>query len=181
MTSDLSSSRSPAAFHRTVDTETEAATLACAGRLGAALRPGDVIALVGDLGAGKTAFTRGICSGLGLSPAYPVSSPTYVLEQVYPARIEVRHYDAYRLASVDEFLDLGFADFLQEKRSIQIVEWADRVDAVLPASTLRVHIEFLPGVDADPTVPSTRRQLVFSSAETAWAGRTEDALSSPSE
>ena len=111
-------------------------------RLGASLLGGEVLALVGDLGSGKTALTRGIAMGAGLLDHRLVSSPTYVLEQIYSARLEVHHYDVYRLSSPREFVALGFEEHLG-KSAVLVVEWADKVLEVLPAE--RLVVEIAPG------------------------------------
>lgn len=107
-----------------VVTESPADTEALGRRLGAALRPGDVVALVGDLGSGKTVFTRGLVEGAGAAPY--VASPTFVLMRVYPGPTPVRHFDLYRLDAPVDLAGLGFDDGVDE--SISVVEWADRAD-----------------------------------------------------
>ena len=85
--------------------------------LGGLLRAGDVLALTGDLGSGKTTFTKGLAEGIGCSSPDLVSSPTYVLEHIYATPIPLHHYDAYRLNSAAEFLDLGFEERVRLSRS----------------------------------------------------------------
>ena len=98
-------------------------------RMGAALarmlRAGDVVALVGELGAGKTEFVRGMVEGLGSDER--VSSPTFVIATRYETRPALYHLDAYRLGGADELLDAGAGDFLADGESIVVVEWADLV------------------------------------------------------
>ncbi len=111
-------------------------------RLGAlladVLRGGDIVALNGELGAGKTRLVRAIVHSL--CPAgQRVSSPTYVLVQQYEGETPVFHFDAYRLADVDEFLELG-AEEIFEDGGICLIEWAARVAEVLPPSSLRIDI-----------------------------------------
>lgn len=103
------------------------------------LEPGTVVALVGDLGAGKTRLVRAMATGLGIDPD-DVQSPTFVLIREYEdGRIPVHHFDTYRLEDVNEFLDLG-ADELFGGDGICLVEWGDRVRDVLPAETLWIEI-----------------------------------------
>lgn len=98
-----------------------------AGRLGR----GDCVALVGDLGAGKTALARGLALGLGLADPRRVSSPTFVLVQEYACRVPVYHIDLYRLAdAARELPSLGLAEMLQA--GIVLIEWADRAADALP-------------------------------------------------
>ena len=119
--------------HSVADTE------AVAGELARALRPGSVIALEGDLGAGKTQFVRGLVKALG-GAGEQVSSPTYVLLHVYDApAMKVYHLDAYRVHGADDFEQIGF-DELLEQGGVVVVEWASRVKALLPSDTVRVTI-----------------------------------------
>lgn len=106
--------------------------------LGALLQPGDVLALVGDLGAGKTTLTRALARGLGIST--PVTSPTFTLLQEYAGRIPMFHIDAYRLDRPEDLIDLGFEDYL-EREGVMVVEWADRVMPLLPPERLVLEME----------------------------------------
>jgi len=120
-----------------IETETVADTMQAGRRLAAFLRPGDVVALCGRLGAGKTAFAGGLAEGLGIEE--PVISPSFVLVRSYHSGfIPLVHVDVYRLGSVGEFADL---DALEEARDgVLIVEWGDAVSSVLPEDHLRVEI-----------------------------------------
>ncbi|MBR3077311.1 MAG: tRNA (adenosine(37)-N6)-threonylcarbamoyltransferase complex ATPase subunit type 1 TsaE [Oscillospiraceae bacterium] len=94
-------------------------------RLADYLRPGDVIACRGDLGAGKTAFTRGLARGLGITE--PVTSPTYTIVNEYPqGRLPLFHFDMYRLHDADELFDLGWEDYLS-RAGVCAVEWSENV------------------------------------------------------
>ena len=106
--------------------------------LAACLKIGDVVALVGDLGAGKTQLVQTISVALGADPD-EVNSPTFVLIQEYDADMLVCHFDAYRLADTDQFLELG-ADELLGGDNICLIEWADRVMDVLPRLRIEVNI-----------------------------------------
>ena len=110
-----------------------------AARLAAQLAPGDVVCLYGQLGAGKTYFTKGLVAGLG-GDADRVTSPTFVLMQVYEARLTVYHFDAYRLGSGQDLLDIGSDDILQGD-GVSVIEWADRVADALSAQRIEVHLE----------------------------------------
>ena len=103
--------------------------------LGAVLTPGTVLAYRGDLGAGKTAFTRGIARGLGIPD--PVTSPTYTIVNEYlSGRLPLFHFDMYRLASSDDLWDIGWEDYL-ERGGVCAVEWSENVaDAMEDAVTV---------------------------------------------
>ena len=119
-----------------------AATEAFGRRLGARLFPGAVVALVGQLGAGKTHLTRAIAEGLEVKNPAAVNSPTFVLIQEYPARLPIYHFDAYRLSGPREFAELGVDEYFRGD-GVCLVEWADKVDATLPAAHLRIEIEIV--------------------------------------
>jgi tRNA threonylcarbamoyladenosine biosynthesis protein TsaE len=114
-------------------------TMALGRRLGQKLFPGAVVALIGQLGAGKTHFVKAVAEGLGLKNSKIVSSPTFVLIQEYPGRLPVYHFDAYRLPTQQDFADLGVHEYFAGS-GVCLVEWADRVESVLPAEHLRVSI-----------------------------------------
>lgn len=109
-------------------------------RLAGLLFPGAVVALIGPLGAGKTQLVRAIAEGLGIKDSRVVCSPTFVLIHEYPARLPIYHFDAYRLKGPAEFIDLGVHEYF-EGDGVCLVEWADRVEACLPAEQLRIRIE----------------------------------------
>jgi tRNA threonylcarbamoyladenosine biosynthesis protein TsaE len=115
----------------TVETTTVAATEAVAADLAASLQPGDVVALDGDLGAGKTQFVRGLLRGLGGDPRL-VSSPTYTLLNVYPGgRLTLYHVDAYRTAGPDDLAGIGLDELLAQG-GVLAVEWPSRAGDLLP-------------------------------------------------
>jgi tRNA threonylcarbamoyladenosine biosynthesis protein TsaE len=134
-----------------------------AQRVAATLEPGDVVLLAGDLGAGKTAFARGIGAGLGVSE--PVVSPTFTLARVYEGRLRMVHVDVYRLDTIHELLDLGLDD-LAEGDAVTIVEWGDVVSAEFAADRLEVALELVAGE------PDTRR-LTFTPRGAAWLARAD--------
>ena len=107
-------------------------------RLGQRLKPGAVIAYSGDLGAGKTAFTRGLARGLGFTEA--VTSPTYTIVNEYlGGRLPLFHFDMYRLSSADDLFDIGWEDFLR-RGGICAVEWSENIRDALDEDTLWVDI-----------------------------------------
>ena len=115
-------------------TETEAAGAA----LAAELKPGSVIAFTGDLGAGKTAFTRGLARGLGVEER--VTSPTFTIVNEYEGgRLSLFHFDMYRLGSSDELFDIGWEDYLS-RGGVCAVEWSENIADALEEGTIRVDI-----------------------------------------
>ncbi len=135
---------------RVVVTASAEETEAVGERLGAALGPGDVVALTGELGAGKTCFVQGLARALGV--ARPVTSPTFVMVNEYRGRLPVHHVDAYRTASLTELLDLGLPELFDDG-GVTVIEWADKVGPILPARTIRVHLD---GVGDEPRRISIR-------------------------
>lgn len=114
-------------------------TLEFGERLGHLLMGGDVLALTGDLGAGKTLLTRGIALGMGI-PADHINSPTFTLIQAYDGLIPIIHVDLYRLEDPGAIAQLGLEDYFTAK-NIVIIEWADRFIRVLPPDYLDIHLE----------------------------------------
>ena len=115
-------------------------TIALGRKLGEQLKGGEVIALCGNLGAGKTHFIKGIAAGAGAEDADKVNSPTFVLVNEYFGRLEIYHIDAYRLNSVAEFEQLGFEDYCHPGSAV-VIEWADKVESYLAsADCIRVSI-----------------------------------------
>lgn len=112
--------------------------------LSACLRPGQVVAFRGPLGAGKTAFTRGLARGLGVTG--PVTSPTYTIVHEYNGgRMPLFHFDMYRLNSEEDLFDIGWEDYL-DRGGLCVVEWSERVAHALE-SPVTVTIEKIPGSD----------------------------------
>lgn len=109
-------------------------------RIGAAARPGDVISLIGNLGAGKTTLTQGIGRGLGLV-GDPVRSPTFtLLSEHIGGRIPLYHLDVYRLSGPDDLTQIAFDDYVAAGDGLIVLEWADRVADALPEDRLELKI-----------------------------------------
>jgi tRNA threonylcarbamoyladenosine biosynthesis protein TsaE len=119
-------------------------TAAAGEVLGRTLGPGDVVALYGELGSGKTCLVQGLVRGLGVSTN--ATSPTFVLVNEYRGRLPVHHVDAYRTGSLTELMDFGLLD-LMGGDGVTLVEWADRAEPLLPARTIRVRLD---GVGDEP-------------------------------
>jgi len=103
---------------------------------GSGLKSGDVVALTGELGAGKTVFTQGICEGLSIESS--VISPTFTILNEYDGSPKIYHFDAYRLENPKEFISIGFDDYLLEE-GVCIIEWADKVMELLPERTIWIN------------------------------------------
>ncbi|MET0629178.1 MAG: tRNA (adenosine(37)-N6)-threonylcarbamoyltransferase complex ATPase subunit type 1 TsaE [Acidimicrobiia bacterium] len=143
-------------------TRTAEETLALAMRVGALLRGGDVLALSGDLGAGKTVFAKGVGRALGVSE--PVVSPTFTVVREYEGTIRFVHVDVYRLDRIQELHDVGWDDLL-DGESVALVEWGERVGALLPIDRLDVRLEV--GDDDE------RRVVEFVASGSSWVARAD--------
>ncbi len=176
----------PGAYAEKIELELadEAATAALAARLAPLLRTGDLIALDGDLGAGKTAFARALINAL--PPGAPaaseeVPSPTFTLVQVYErGALTVWHFDLYRLEDPDEVWELGLEEALAE--GVSLIEWPDRLGAQIPADRLELRLS-LPEVTLPASPPNgdggaaaTRRRAVLT-GHGRWAARLAAAAS----
>ena len=116
----------------------EAETLDIGRTLAGRLHPGSVVALYGDLGAGKTALVRGLAQGLGLSAR--VTSPTFTIVNEYDGVLPLFHFDMYRLQSADELFEIGWDDYLQ-RGGVIAVEWSENAGGYLPEDTVRICIK----------------------------------------
>lgn len=117
----------------------ESATAALGAALASVLEPGTVVGLYGTLGAGKTRLVQAIADACGVR-GQQVVSPTFVLLQEYEGRIPLYHFDAYRMRTEDEFLELGPDDYF-EGSGLALIEWADRIEGCLPAERVEIHVE----------------------------------------
>ncbi len=116
-------------------------TAALAARVAAVLPPGSVLALYGDLGSGKTCFVRGLAAAMNVTG--PVTSPTYTLIHEYASTPPLYHMDLYRLGDADSLYTLGLDEYF-ESGGITVIEWADRIESLLPPQTLRLFFEIKP-------------------------------------
>ncbi|MCP4434437.1 MAG: tRNA (adenosine(37)-N6)-threonylcarbamoyltransferase complex ATPase subunit type 1 TsaE [Actinomycetia bacterium] len=135
-------------------------TRSLAAALGELVRPGDLIVLVGGLGAGKTAFVQGLGAGLGVQGN--ITSPTFALVQSYSGRLDLHHLDVYRLNQVNEALDLGLAEILDDD-AVVVIEWGDTIAPVLPHDYLEVRLDN--GASPDS------RSIGFSPIGSRWSAR----------
>lgn len=118
------------------NTKSPEQTASLGRRLANYLKPGDVVLVIGDLGAGKTCFIQGLCSGLGIDE--PVTSPTFTLVNEYDGRVSVAHFDLYRLDTPDSVLDIGFEEYLDAH--VCLIEWGDKFLGIMPSNAIIVRI-----------------------------------------
>jgi tRNA threonylcarbamoyladenosine biosynthesis protein TsaE len=116
-------------------------TIRMGRRFGRLLQPGDVVALVGDLGTGKTQFIKGLAEGVGVGKATYVSSPSFTLINEYPGRIPFYHIDLFRLESEKEAEGLGLEEYVRGN-GITAIEWADKISSLLPEELLWIKIHY---------------------------------------
>ena len=126
--------------HTAIETEEEGR------RLGETLRNGDVVSLRGSLGAGKTVLAKGIAKALGITEA--IVSPTFTLVQEYDGKEKLYHLDLYRLSGEDEFESMGGEEFLYPD-GITLIEWSEKIEDMLPDSTIFVTVDILPDGSRD--------------------------------
>ena len=114
-------------------------TYAIGEKLGKTSEPGQIYCLIGDLGVGKTVFTQGFASGLGITE--PISSPTFTIVQVYEeGRLPFYHFDVYRIADIDEMDEIGYEDYFYGQ-GVCLVEWANLIQELLPDTVTIIKIE----------------------------------------
>jgi tRNA threonylcarbamoyladenosine biosynthesis protein TsaE len=118
----------------------EEETIKFGTELAAKLTPGTVIALIGDLGTGKTSLTKSIAAALGIDEI--ITSPTFNIVKEYDSgRLPLYHFDVYRIGDVDEMYELGYEEYFYGK-GVSIVEWADLIEDIMPEDTLTINIEY---------------------------------------
>jgi tRNA threonylcarbamoyladenosine biosynthesis protein TsaE len=147
-----------------VDTRSAEETRGIGGKIGSLLVCGDVVLLGGELGAGKTTFTQGVARAIGIKE--PVTSPTFTLIRTYenrPGQLKLLHADVYRLEHVQEIIDLGLPELLEDESAAAVIEWGDKASPALLPEFLEVHFEF--GEEAD------QRRLAMQAAGSRWAAR----------
>jgi len=130
-------------------------------------QPGDLLLLVGDLGAGKTTFTQGFAAALGISE--PVTSPTFTLAREYHGRLLLHHLDVFRLDQIAEVLDLGLPELL-DSDGVILIEWGDAIRQALPNDYLEVALTFIEGQPSPPD----ERIVVLTPVGPRWQARADD-------
>ena len=126
-------------------------TRALARRIGEKLQEGDILALSGELGSGKTCFAGGVARGLGVGEKYQITSPTFTLINEYPARLKLYHFDVYRLNGYADLDDLGLQEILAS-RGVVIIEWAEKIREVLPDDAIFINFEY---------IDENKRKIIF--------------------
>mgnify|MGYP002764049119 FL=1 len=122
-----------------IETENPEETFALGQKIGRAATPGQVYTLTGDLGVGKTVFTQGVASGLGITE--PVNSPTFTIVQVYEeGRLPFYHFDVYRIGDIEEMEEIGYDDYFFGE-GICLIEWAELIKEILPENRISITIE----------------------------------------
>ncbi len=139
-------------------TKSEQETLALGRQLARTLKGGEVLALTGELGAGKTIFTKGVVKGLGIKSV--INSPTFVLMKIYPVRglapngvnpvknkniKQLVHIDCYRITDVQQIAEIGASQYFTEPQTVTIIEWAEKIKNILPKQIIKIKIELKQG------------------------------------
>ena len=122
-------------------TKSPAETKGLGERIGKLLLPGDVIALTGELGSGKTILTKGIARGMGIK-GDPVRSPSFVLIKEYPGKVPLFHFDLYRLKKPEELNTIGYEEYFSGKGAV-VIEWAERAKNFLPEEYLEIKLSII--------------------------------------
>ncbi len=126
-------------MRKEIETHSAAETFALGETIGKEAKPGQVYALLGDLGVGKTVLIQGVAKGLGIDG--PVNSPTFTIVQVYEnGRLPFYHFDVYRIGDVEEMDEIGYEEYFYGE-GVSFVEWANLVEEIMPKETIRITIE----------------------------------------
>lgn len=127
---------------KTYYSDSEEYTRALAGNYAKTVKGGEIISLSGDLGAGKTIFAKGFATGLGINEE--ITSPTFTVMNEYVGKnLNLYHYDAYRLKSGREAYEAGLCDYLGDKNSVCLIEWADNMKSALPENIVKIEIIYI--------------------------------------
>ncbi|MFA6146394.1 MAG: tRNA (adenosine(37)-N6)-threonylcarbamoyltransferase complex ATPase subunit type 1 TsaE [Patescibacteria group bacterium] len=120
-------------------THSERQTISLGKKIAKKLVGGEVLALNGELGSGKTVLIKGIAAGLGIKKH--VTSPTFVVMKIYSAKFKICHIDAYRLSSGQDLINIGVKDWLAKPNTVTVIEWAERVKNILPKDTITIKLK----------------------------------------
>jgi tRNA threonylcarbamoyladenosine biosynthesis protein TsaE len=151
-----------AGVHLTLISSDPAETFRIGRILGETLTEGAIVALIGELGAGKTSLTQGIARGMGVPEGYAITSPTFTLINEYPGRLNLVHLDVYRLSGSSDLLDLGYEEYFFGN-NVTVIEWAEKIQDVLPEKSLFITLTY---------IDHTRRRIEMSGEEAQVTGIT---------
>lgn len=126
--------------------------------IGETLTRGDVIALVGELGTGKTTITQGIARGLGVPEKYYITSPTFTLINEYPGRITLYHLDVYRLSGSDDLGDMGYEEYFFGD-GVAVIEWAEKIKDILPDDVVSINLSYREGSEREVEISGTSKRM----------------------
>lgn len=132
--------------------------------IGRNLTEKDVVALVGDLGTGKTCLTQGIARGLGVPDVYQITSPSFTLINEYQGRMMLYHFDLYRISRAREMDDIGYEEYLFGE-GVSVIEWADRAEYILPDDTLFISINYAGEKERNIIISGQKKKMAVISEE----------------
>ncbi len=127
--------------------------------IGETLGEGAVVALIGELGAGKTSLTQGIARGLDVGEGYPITSPTFTLINEYPGRLKLVHLDVYRLSGSADLPDLGYEEYIFGK-GVTVIEWAEKIQDVIPDESLFITMTYIDQTQRRIEIAGGRTQVM---------------------
>ena len=133
-------------------------TSAFARSIGEKLREGDILALSGELGSGKTCFTGGLARGLGINEDYQITSPTFTLINEYPAKYRLYHFDVYRLTGYADLEDLGYEEYFAG-HGVVVIEWAEKIAQIIPETAIFINFEYIDENKRKITIKSSQHRL----------------------
>jgi tRNA threonylcarbamoyladenosine biosynthesis protein TsaE len=145
---------------RSISTITSSAkeTFAFAREIGEKLEEGDIVALSGELGSGKTCFTGGLARGLGVSDNYQITSPTFTLINEYPAKCKLYHFDVYRLNDYSEMEDLGYEEYFAGS-GVVVIEWAEKIIQLIPETAIFINFDYIDDNKRKITIQGPQNKL----------------------
>ena len=124
-------------------------------KFGRLLKRGDIVALIGELGSGKTCLSQGVMEGLGVMDKYKGISPSFVLINEYQGRMPVYHFDIYRLNNVKEVIELGYEEYFYGE-GVTIIEWADKIEELLPEDSVRIYLKIVGEKEREITIQTLK-------------------------
>lgn len=133
-------------------------TFVFARSIGEKLEEGDILALSGELGSGKTCFTGGLARGLGVSENYQITSPTFTLINEYPAKYKLCHLDVYRLNDYSDMEDLGYEEYFAGY-GVVVIEWAEKIAQIIPETAIFIDFEYIDDNKRKITLKGSQHKL----------------------